>query len=172
MENAGKNKTRWGFRLHVLPDFTPVYLQKLTQEMMARNDLVLPATDKWTLELDHELVEMASEFCYVSNRDIMKLFPGFLVPNDRLLMKYGKLIDFTLSQIQMRFYLLQQLNVMLRDILPFINISCDDASACRAGLTRSSSTLAKNIRMLRGLIFRTVKDQWLDNVLSPRRAHA
>lgn len=111
----------------MLPDFSKPFLQQLTEEMIAHNELVLPATGKWTLELDHDLVEMAAEFCYVNNRDIMTLFPGFLVPSDRLLMKYGKLIDFTLSQIQMRFYILQQLNLMLRDILPFINISCDDA---------------------------------------------
>lgn len=157
--------------MHVLPDFSKPFLQQLTEEMIAHNELVLPATGKWTLELDHDLVEMAAEFCYVNNRDIMTLFPGFLVPSDRLLMKYGKLIDFTLSQIQMRFYILQQLNLMLRDILPFINISCDDAYGSSARVTSSSSTLAKNIRMLRGLIFRTIKDQWLNDVPFPRFRH-
>ncbi|KAM7452973.1 hypothetical protein BLSTO_06286 [Blastocystis sp. subtype 1] len=97
LENSAKNRTRWGFRLHVLPDFSKPFLQQLTEEMIAHNELVLPATGKWTLELDHDLVEMAAEFCYVNNRDIMTLFPGFLVPSDRLLMKYGKLIDFTLN---------------------------------------------------------------------------
>ena len=72
------------------------------------------------------LVELASEFCYVNNMDIMTLFPGHLVPNDRMLMKYGRLMDFSLPQLQIRFYGLQRLNLMLRDNLPFINISCDD----------------------------------------------
>ena len=39
------------------------------------------------------------------------------------------------------------------------------------GVTSSSSTLAKNIRMLRGLIFRTIKDQWLNDVPFPRFPH-
>ena len=38
-------------------------------------------------------------------------------------------------------------------------------------VTSSSSTLAKNIRMLRGLIFRTIKDQWLNDVPFPRFPH-
>lgn len=150
----------------MLPNFSDVYLQQLTHDMITRNELILPGTEKWTLETDHELVEMASEFCYVNNQDIMTLFPGFLVPSDRLLMKYGKLIDFTVSQIQIRFYVIQRLNLMLQDILPFINISCDDSCARIVGVTYRSSTLAKNIRVLRGLIFRTIKDQWLNDVLS------
>ena len=35
-------------------------------------------------------------------------------------------MDFSLPQLQIRFYVLQRLNLMLRDNLPFINISCDD----------------------------------------------
>ena len=120
------NKMRWGFRLLVLPDYTASDLTSLTMEMMARNDLTLPQSQKWTLEADRMLVELASEFCYVNNMDIMTLFPGHLVPNDRMLMKYGRLMDFSLSQLQIRFYVLQRLNLMLRDNLPFINISCDD----------------------------------------------
>ena len=81
----------------MLPDFSKPFLQQLTEEMIAHNELVLPATGKWTLELDHDLVEMAAEFCYVNNRDSMTWFPGFLVPSDRLLMKYGKLIDFKVT---------------------------------------------------------------------------
>ena len=36
---ANKNKLRWGFRLHVLPDFAPNYLQKLTEDMIRKNEL-------------------------------------------------------------------------------------------------------------------------------------
>lgn len=120
------NKTRWGFRLLVLPDYTANDLTSLTMELMAHNNLTLPESQKWTLDADRMLVELASEFCYVNNMDIMTLFPGHLVPNDRMLMKYGRLMDFSLPQLQIRFYVLQRLNLMLRDNLPFINISCDD----------------------------------------------
>ena len=153
---ANKNKLRWGFRLHVLPDFAPNYLQKLTEDMIRKNELRLPASVNWTIEADHDLVELASEFCYIKTIDIMTLFPGHLVPNDRLLMKYGRLIDFTISQMQIRFYVIQQFNKMVRDSLPFINIACEN----------NDSTLARNLCSLRGLIFHTIKTSWLEEALA------
>ena len=153
---ANKNKLRWGFRLHVLPDFAPNYLQKLTEDMIRKNELRLPASVSWTIEADHDLVELASEFCYIKTIDIMTLFPGHLVPNDRLLMKYGRLIDYTISQIQIRFYVIQQFNKMVRDSLPYINIACEN----------NDSTLARNLCDLRGLIFQTIKTSWLEDALA------
>ena len=78
------------------------------------------------METDRLLVELASEYCYQTNKDIMTLFPGHLRPSSRILMKYERLREFSLSQLQIRFYVLQRLNSMMLEILPFVNISCSD----------------------------------------------
>ena len=122
-----KNKLRWGFRLHVLPDYSSDYLHQLTQESINSNSLQLPGINKWTIESDHDLVDLATEYCYLYNYDVLTVFPERLDPSDQLLMKYPRLIDFSKSQMQIRFYLLQQLNLKLKEVLPFINISCEDS---------------------------------------------
>lgn len=163
-EMLQKNKSRWGFRLHVLPDYSAERLLSLRTEMIANNQLQLPGMEKWTTDLDHELIEMITEYCDQQSCDISTLFPGNFFPPDQLYMKHPNLAEFSVSQLQIRFYLLQQLNLMVTQAIRYINISCDDGWDPTRRFTCRTSILAKYLRSLRGLIFRPVKIEWLQNV--------
>lgn len=125
-ELSEKDKLRWGFRVHVLPNYSPTTLMQLMQNMIETNQLQLPDMEKWTVENDHELIEMVTEFCDQQSCSIIDLFPGNFYPSDQLYMKHPNIAQFSRSQMQIRFYLLQQLNAKIGQAIRSINISCDD----------------------------------------------
>lgn len=128
--NEELQKRRWGFRLHVLPQFPEKTLETMVQSMIAQNKVELPGMGQWTLEQDSALVQLADEFSFQNQQVVTDISPGSLTPDNQLLMKYPQLRDYSVAQMQLRFYFIQQFNTRIRDALPFINISFDDKWVC------------------------------------------
>lgn len=114
---------RWGFRMHVTPLYSAEELQERKKQIFTNHTQLIKNMNNWTLEQDEVLTEMVCEYCSMKVINPLDLFPGDFVPSEKLLMKYSKLSHVSESYLQIRFYLLQSFNEMVKDGLSFFNIS-------------------------------------------------
>jgi hypothetical protein len=144
-----------GFDLHLLPTSFPNVddaIRAITEESKVNSILV-----------DEELVRYAEQlYAECDLNSPLFLTPAHIGPiaNDtHVAQQYPKLAKFDLRTVRLRFEILKQFNSKLPNVLPLINL-------------QGFGLLAKQLSRCRGLIFHSVKMQYICDVLDKTSVQA
>ena len=141
----------WGFKLLVVPmELSGSAMVGVVAKDQKRLVKLRLLAAKWTLAADEQLVEFFCEWARNTGVDPLNVVPSDVKQTDIKACgpRFAKLAAFPQREIQLRVLFLQAFNRRVRQLLPLIDLSCDS----------DDSTLAANVRVLRGLIFSPVKE--------------
>ena len=142
---------KWGVKFTAIPEFTIAGRRLLALKHKDKLEELHKLHSQFTLQHDEAIVSVVDEVCGSKQSgspgsDPLRLAPDEVVVPPECLSKYPCLNAFTIEDIQSRFLVLRNFNLRLQSLLPFVDFTVDD----------QVSVITRGIRLLRGLIFRSV----------------